>query len=931
MTFQAEVNLELTLEGRRWQIAEHPVAPGVPYGQEGRAAVVYRLDCSTDMCALKVFKQRYRLPSLVGLSQKLRPFAETLGLAVCKRTVLTPQRHAALLRQYPDLTYAVLMPWIDGPTWMEVVLRRDDPQDGVLSQDQSLTVARALISTLSEMEQSNIAHCDLSGPNLLLPGLLRPSERERASNLSDVALVDVEQLYGPGLERPAILPGGSPGYAHRTAPDGLWSSDADRFAGAVLVAEMLGWCDPRVQQAAWGEHYFDPSEIQTDNNRYRLLASTLRERWGDVIAGLFERAWHSETLADCATFGEWLVSLPEHSCTRPSQSAQPVVDTVSLLLARAQLEEKEGDLAGAIHSCQDAQRATASPAMQDELVQIISHLQKQQRQNIQRDQRADQAQAFMNAGRWREAADIYESLLQEKITSQQQQIWQGALEACREEIEWASLFSAAEQAIAGSRWESAAELLDAIARRHPDYARGGNRVRDLQETVKHELARRRRRPPAVPFWRALLTGIMIVLVVGAIGIGGWYLYRQWEANSEEKSNATATALAAPWLTVTVKAQNTADALATQQAQATGQAMVTTTAIAAERAIQTIQAQRTLDAISAERATVTAQARQTASAIGSERATETAQARSTQDALGQAGTATAEARATQQAQATEQAVAATAAIARATVQAGGTATAQAAIQSQARAQETDQAATAVARSQQRPGLVLDFEQDMTWRRGDQPYGQLDRSNAQVRAGSYSGRLAYDFPAVVDNYVAFLARPSVEMSGQPTGITAWVYGNESGHFLNAWIQDAAGEVRSYTFGQVQHQGWQQMTAWFDEQRGWPNSHISGPDSGNLDFPVKFYALILDGVPDGQPSSGTIYIDEVFVTTQPIPPPPTPTRTPPNKTTRSSLLRSIPSLGQTARTGGLLSFGFLIGLALIVDRPMQAIRRRMRGRRS
>ena len=240
MPFQAEVNLELAIDNMHWRIAEHPAAPGMPYGQEGRSAVVYRLDNGTEARALKVFKPRYRLPSLVALAQKLQPFADTPGLAVCQRTVLTPQHHAALLRQYPDLIYAVLMPWIEGPTWMEVVLRRDDPQDSVLSQEQSLALARALIAILAEMEQRSVAHCDLSGPNVLLPGILPTAERSGGGG--DVALVDVEQLYGPGLERPNVLPGGSPGYAHQTAPDGLWSSEADRFAGAVLAAEMLGEC-----------------------------------------------------------------------------------------------------------------------------------------------------------------------------------------------------------------------------------------------------------------------------------------------------------------------------------------------------------------------------------------------------------------------------------------------------------------------------------------------------------------------------------------------------------------------------------------------------------------------------------------------------------------------------------------------------------------
>jgi len=928
MPFQAEVNLELLIDSTPWRIAEHPAALGMPYGQEGRAAVVYRLNSDTAARAIKVFKPRFRLPSLVSLAQRLEPFADMPGLAVCQRTVLTPQRHAALLRQYPDLTYAVLMPWIEGPTWMEVVLRRDDPQDGSLSPAQSLTLASALTAILAEMEQSSVAHCDLSGPNVLLPLLASsPSQGEGRgggrTTGEDVALVDVEQLYGPDLEQPTVLPGGSPGYAHKTAPDGLWSSEADRFAGAVLIAEMLGWCDSRVRNAAWGEHYFDPAEIQTDSDRYRLLVTTLRERWGEAIAGLFERAWLSETLADCATFGEWLVSLPEGAASSPDISTQPAADTTSLLLTRAQRKEKEGDLAGALRCYQDAQRTATNPALQEELDQIIAYLLQRQQQQDKWNQRANQGQAFMRAERWDEAAPIFEALLQEPITPQQHQAFQAALDACREESELAELFGFAEQAMAGGRWESAAELLDAIARRRSDYGRGKRRVRDLQATVAHELAQRKRQPVAAPFWRALLIGMVVVLALGVLGIGGWYAYGRWQAENQRQALAAATAQAAPWLTVTAQAQSTAVALATQQAQATGQAAATQAAIATERALGTVEYQKAMATLQGVHAVNTAQAQQTGTAIAGERATLTAQARSTQEALYQAATETVEAqvRATATAEAQARAATATAETqARAVARANATATAQAAAQARARAQ-------------QRPGLVLDFEQNLTWRRGDQPYGQLDRSNAQVFAGSYAGRLTYNFPAVGDNYVAFLARPSVSLSGQPTGITAWVLGNGSGHFLNAWIQDAAGEVRAYTFGQVQHQGWQQMTAWFDETRGWPNGHISGPDDGRLGFPAKFYAFILDGVPDGQASSGTIYIDEVFATTEPIPQAPEPAPAPPpppQTTTRSSLLPGIPPISQTARAGGLLSFGLLLGLALVVDEPARAVRRWRRGRR-
>ncbi len=339
MAFRPNVGDELTLNGVTYRIAEHPAAPGIPYGQEGRAGIVYCLETLTPTprpdglppsplplgegkggrgdgvrAALKVFRARFRTPALVSQAEKLAAFADLPGLTVCRRTVLTRAQNADLLQQHPDLIYAVLMPWIEGPTWVEVMLEKRP-----LTPQQALDLARAFADILSRMEQNGIAHCDLSGPNVLLPMLAGQTADGRPqtaySPSSTVELVDVEGLYAPGLPRPEALPSGSSGYAHRTAREGLWGPTADRFAGAVLLAEMLGWGDESVREACYGETYFDPAEMPAQGGanppRYRTLLSALARHYGQPVADLFERAWTSETLADCPTFGEWLVALPE--------------------------------------------------------------------------------------------------------------------------------------------------------------------------------------------------------------------------------------------------------------------------------------------------------------------------------------------------------------------------------------------------------------------------------------------------------------------------------------------------------------------------------------------------------------------------------------------------------------------------------------------
>lgn len=297
MSFTPSPSDTLEIDNRIYTVCEHPAAPGMPYGQEGRQATVYQLQGEDGKKALKVFKERFSDPSMVILGERIAPFASLPGMCVCMRMVLTPSRYRSLLMMHPDLTYAVMMPWVEGLTWQEIVLHKQ-----AIAPEVCLHLARRMAEVLVSLEERGIAHCDLSGPNVLVSGL---------ETSLDVGLVDVEGLYGPGLLQPKVLPAGSPGYSHKTAPHGLWTAEADRFAGAVLLAEMLCWADPEVRRVCWGENYFKPEEMQVDSPRYQIMAGSLRRDWGDAAANLLTTAWHADSLSECPTLGKWLVALPD--------------------------------------------------------------------------------------------------------------------------------------------------------------------------------------------------------------------------------------------------------------------------------------------------------------------------------------------------------------------------------------------------------------------------------------------------------------------------------------------------------------------------------------------------------------------------------------------------------------------------------------------
>jgi serine/threonine-protein kinase len=161
---------------------------------------------------------------------------------------------------------------------------------------------------------------------------------------------------------------------------------------------------------------------------------------------------------------------------------------------------------------------------------------------------------------------------------------------------------------------------------------------------------------------------------------------------------------------------------------------------------------------------------------------------------------------------------------------------------------------------RPGVLFDFETMPNWRRGDQPNGTLTQSTQQAHSGQASARLDYDYPGGGNDFVVFLNE--VPLGGQPNAVSAWVYGDGSGHFCNAWIKDSGGQVWQVPLGRVGSASWKQMAGTIATGQAWPWAHISGPDNGRVDYPISFYALVLDDKSDTYAGRGTVYIDDIAV---------------------------------------------------------------------
>jgi hypothetical protein len=304
MVFSPKVNDKLKIGPETYTITEHPAAKGMPYGQAGRRATVYQLSTTrNEFRALKVFNAIYRTDDTRVQAEKLSKYAMLPGMIACKRIVLSPIQYPDLRNRLKSLQYAVIMPWVEGTTWQELIMSKE-----VLDKNQCLALADGFLQTMVNMEDKGIAHCDLSGPNLIVD-LVGLRSLNGSKSRFQPSLIDLEELYAPDFVQPKKLPAGSAGYAHKTVKNGIWTVDADRFAGAILLSNILTWHYKPMLEESFGEQFFDPDEIHQSCKRQELMSHALKSQYGEDLQELFEHAWNSETLDECPPFSDWARAL----------------------------------------------------------------------------------------------------------------------------------------------------------------------------------------------------------------------------------------------------------------------------------------------------------------------------------------------------------------------------------------------------------------------------------------------------------------------------------------------------------------------------------------------------------------------------------------------------------------------------------------------
>ncbi|HEY6542715.1 MAG TPA: hypothetical protein VIZ18_17355 [Ktedonobacteraceae bacterium] len=302
-SFRPHPGMVLRINGTSYEFVQDPLFPHDEQEVaeiEGGEARIYQLRdlARGTLWALKVAKPTHRGEHIARSAAALNSYKDIPGFFLGHRICLTRKNHAALIASLPDLEYAVFMPWAPIPPWRTWAgLMFDKAASARYTASQARDLAMATAHVLWRLEKGGLSHTDIAGGNLIL-----------APDYKRVELLDVEGLYIPDAPPPRLRSRGSPGYQHRGLDQrGQYRPEGDRFAGAILLTEMLTWWAPlvRAHTPDDADSLFQPHELQAAGSaRWHAVRNALWSICPTALA-LFDQAWASDDLAACPDFSQW--------------------------------------------------------------------------------------------------------------------------------------------------------------------------------------------------------------------------------------------------------------------------------------------------------------------------------------------------------------------------------------------------------------------------------------------------------------------------------------------------------------------------------------------------------------------------------------------------------------------------------------------------
>src|SRR5437763_15288884 len=169
--FRPYVGMYLGIAGRSFEFVPHPWFPQdgeTVFVLEGGEALIYQVrDVMTnDLYALKVMKPAYRSGHIVRVAETIARSAHIPGFYLHNRICLTATDYPELIKTYPDLAYAIIIPWLTGKTWSGFM--QDQVASAHYTFQQASTLAGTVAKLLRNLESLHLAHSDIAGGNILL-------------------------------------------------------------------------------------------------------------------------------------------------------------------------------------------------------------------------------------------------------------------------------------------------------------------------------------------------------------------------------------------------------------------------------------------------------------------------------------------------------------------------------------------------------------------------------------------------------------------------------------------------------------------------------------------------------------------------------------------------------------------------------------------
>lgn len=315
-----EVGEKLTIDDQVYIVLPdtQPVFSNRPYKQLGGSGEIRKLSLgkSKRYFALKVFDTPDEKRVQKDRALKAGRVHKIEGFEVADRKILTPRKNKELIRQFPPLKFAALMPWMPGFTWQEILAGQseDNKYDlrSFLNRDSALYFASKLADSLAGLEEAGFAHCDLCSNNLILD----PASRQ-------VYLIDIDDMYGPKMERDEKFLGGQIGYRHPLlSRRAQWAKSSDRFSGAILINEVLTLFNPGLKRLSAKDSFFSQEQLQNSDSKAELFFSLVNQQIGAEGTELFTKVWESKNVSSCPTLRAWSKVLSKEVANREVDADQ---------------------------------------------------------------------------------------------------------------------------------------------------------------------------------------------------------------------------------------------------------------------------------------------------------------------------------------------------------------------------------------------------------------------------------------------------------------------------------------------------------------------------------------------------------------------------------------------------------------------------------